>query len=107
SASAFILVDREGIVEYVNPSFTFITQYSADEVRGHPLAELTALENLSELLFDTSSTLAQHNSWQGEFHSRRKNLEPYWGQLSISKVFAESGELTHYIDRRASCRERV
>lgn len=97
SASAFILVDREGIVEYVNPSFTSITQYSADEVRGHPLAELTALENLSELLFDTSSTLAQHNSWQGEFHSRRKNLEPYWGQLSISKVFAESGELTHYI----------
>ncbi len=97
SASAFILVDREGIVEYVNPSFTSITQYSADEVRGHPLAELTALENLSELLFDTSSTLAQHNSWQGEFHSRRKNLEPYWGQLSISKVFAENGELTHYI----------
>ncbi|MHB0765518.1 sensor domain-containing protein [Stutzerimonas sp. NM35] len=97
SASAFILVDREGIVDYVNPSFTSITQYSADEVRGRPLAELTALENLSEMLFDTSSSLAQHNSWQGEFHSRRKNLEPYWGQLSISKVFAESGELTHYI----------
>ena len=97
SASAFILVDRDGIVEYVNPSFTSITQFSADEVRGRPLAELTALENLGELLFDTSSTLAQHNSWQGEFHSRRKNMEPYWGQLSISKVFAENGELTHYI----------
>ena len=97
SASAFILVDREGIVEYVNPSFTSITQYSADEVRGRPLAELTALANLSELLLDTSSSLAQHNSWQGEFHSRRKNMEPYWGQLSISKVFAENGELTHYI----------
>ncbi|MFI8741413.1 sensor domain-containing protein [Stutzerimonas zhaodongensis] len=97
SASAFILVDRDGIVEYVNPSFTSITQFSADEVRGRRLAELTALENLSELLFDTSSALSQSNSWQGEFRSRRKNLEPYWGQLSISKVFGESGELTHYI----------
>jgi len=97
SASAFILVDRDGIVEYVNPSFTSITQFSADEVRGRRLADLTALENLSELLFDTSSALSQSNSWQGEFRSRRKNLEPYWGQLSISKVFGESGELTHYI----------
>lgn len=97
SASAFILVDREGIVEYVNPSFTAITQFSADEVRGRRLSDLTALENLSELLFDTTSTLAKSNSWQGEFRSRRKNLEPYWGQLSISKVFGENGELTHYI----------
>jgi len=97
SASAFILVDRDGIVEYVNPSFTSITQFSADEVRGRRIADLTALENLSELLFDTSSALSQSNSWQGEFRSRRKNLEPYWGQLSISKVYGEHNELTHYI----------
>jgi GGDEF domain-containing protein len=37
------------------------------------------------------------NSWQGEFKSRRKNLEPYWGQLSISKVYGDNRELTHYI----------
>ena len=97
SASAFLLVDRDGLVEYVNPSFTAITQYSADEVHGRRLSDLPALENLSELLFDTGSGLAACNSWQGEFRSRRKNLEPYWGQLSISKVFGEDGELTHYI----------
>jgi len=97
SASAFILVDRDGRVEYVNPSFTGITQFSADEVCGRRLTELSAMENLSELLFDTSSTLSHGNSWQGEFRSRRKNLEPYWGQLSISKVLGEDGELTHYI----------
>lgn len=97
SASAFILVDKNGIVDYVNPSFTAITQFSAEEVRGKRLTELTTLENLSELLFDTTSVLSQSNSWQGEFRSRRKNQEPYWGQLSISKVFGEGGDLTHYI----------
>ncbi|AGA85052.1 EAL domain-containing protein [Stutzerimonas stutzeri] len=97
SASAFILVDRDGRVEYVNPAFTSISQFSAAEVRGHRLTDLKALENLSELLFDTSSVLAHSNSWQGEFRSRRKNLEPYWGQLSISKVFNDEGVLTHYI----------
>ncbi|TBV00979.1 sensor domain-containing phosphodiesterase [Phytopseudomonas dryadis] len=97
SASAFILLNRDGQVEYVNPSFTAITQYSADEVQGRQLSELPALENLSELLFDADSGLADHNSWQGEFKSRRKNLEPYWSQFSISKVHADDGTLTHYI----------
>lgn len=97
SASAFLLVNRDGVVEYVNPSFTAITQYSTDEVQGHRLSELPALENLSELLFDSPSSLDMGNSWQGEFKSRRKNLEPYWGQLSISKVYGDNRELTHYI----------
>ncbi|MDA7084901.1 EAL domain-containing protein [Pseudomonas sp. SA3-5] len=97
SASAFILVDRDGLVEYVNPSFTAITLYSSDEVQGRRLSELPALENLGELLFDAPTSLSEHNSWQGEFKSRRKNLAPYWGQLSISKVHADDGTLTHYI----------
>jgi len=97
SASAFILLDRDGLVEYVNPSFTAITLYSAGEVQGRRLSEIPALENLSELLFDTGPNLAEHNSWQGEFKSRRKNLEPYWGQLSLSKVHADDGRLTHFI----------
>lgn len=97
SANAFLLVNCEGVVEYVNPSFTAITQYSTEEVHGYRLSELPALENLSELLFDAPSSLAKSNSWQGEFKSRRKNLEPYWGQLSISKVYGDNRELTHYI----------
>ena len=97
SASAFLLVDRDGRVEYVNPSFTAITLYSSDEVCGHRLSELPAMANLSDLLFDAQSSLAEHSSWQGEFRSRRKNQEPYWGHLSISKVYGDDGELTHYI----------
>ena len=97
SASAFLLVNRDGVIEYVNPSFTAITQYSTEEVQGQRLSALPALENLSELLFDSPSSLAMGNSWQGEFKSRRKNLEPYWGQLSISKVYGDNRELTHYI----------
>lgn len=97
SASAFLLVNCEGVVEYVNPSFTAITQYSTEEVQGHHLGELPALENLSQLLFASPSSLEIGNSWQGEFKSRRKNLEPYWGQLSISKVYGDHRELTHYI----------
>src|SRR5690606_6150524 len=97
SASAFLLFDRDGLVQYVNPSFTAITQYGAEEVQGRRISQLPALENLGDLLFDAQRGLAERSSWQGELRSRRKNLEPYWGQLSISKVYNDEGELTHYI----------
>ncbi|NAS96722.1 diguanylate cyclase [Pseudomonas syringae pv. actinidifoliorum] len=97
SANAFLLVNCNGVVEYVNPSFTAITQYSSEEVSGNKLSELPALENLNQLLLEANSSLTNSNSWQGEFKSRRKNLEPYWGQLSISKVYGDNRELTHYI----------
>ena len=97
SASAFILLDRDGLVEYVNPSFTAITLYSAEEVQGRRLSDIPALENLSDILFDARTGLAEQNSWQGEFKNRRKNLEPYWGHLSLSKVHNDQGLLTHYI----------
>ena len=97
SASAFILLNRNGEVEYVNSSFTAITQYDADEVKGRRLSELPALKNLSGLFDTARASLAENHSWQGEFQSLRKNREPYWAQLSISKVHADDGSLTHYI----------
>jgi diguanylate cyclase (GGDEF)-like protein/PAS domain S-box-containing protein len=97
SSSAYLLVDREGVVQYVNPSFTQITQYQADEVQGQRLSDLASLADLGELLLDTSSELTQGPSWHREFRSRRKDLEPYWAQLSISKVHDDQGQLTHYI----------
>ncbi len=37
SANAFLLVNCDGVVEYVNPSFTAITQYTTEEVHGQRL----------------------------------------------------------------------
>nr|WP_298142601.1 EAL domain-containing protein [uncultured Pseudomonas sp.] len=97
SASAFILIDRNGLIEYVNSSFTAITQYTAEEVRGQRLSSLPALENLAGQLDAAQISLERNSRWQGEFQSLRKNREPYWAQLSISKVHADDGSLTHYI----------
>jgi len=97
TTSAFLLIDRAGRIEYANPSFTRITQVSPDEVQGKLLSELPALENLGIILRDAMGALACDSSWQGEFCSKRKDLTPYWGHLSVSKIFDEAQQLTHYI----------
>lgn len=97
SNTAFLLLDHEGLVEYVNPTFTAISLYGEDEVRGLSLTALPALANLPEQLFAADSTLTHSNHWQGEFKTRRKNLDPYWAQLTLCKVYDEHANLSHYL----------
>ena len=97
TASACLLVDRNGRIEYANPSFTTITQFQASEVEGHQLADLPALAALYALLQPAMDTLTDNNNWQGEFQSQRKDLSPYWGHLSVSKIVDDAHRLTHYI----------
>lgn len=111
SASAFLLLDHNGLVEYVNPSFTAISLYGIDEVRGRGIADLPALANLSEQLFAPGSSLTHSNHWQGEFKARRKNLDPYWALLSIAKVYDQHQVFSHYLgtltDISAQKREQI
>jgi len=94
----FILVaNRHGIIEYVNPAFTHITGYAAEEVLGK------SPSILSSRLYDQSfyqtmwSCILDGQVWRGEVIDRRKNGELYHAQMSISPVSCEMGEITHFI----------
>jgi PAS domain S-box-containing protein len=97
SADALILLDRAGAVAYVNPSFSALTHYPSEALLGRRIGDLETFANLGEQLLAPDSALNRDNHWQGEFKSRRKNLEPYWGRLSLSKIHADDGSLTHYL----------
>jgi PAS domain-containing protein len=71
-----LLVNCDGVVEYVNPSFTAITQYSTEEVQGQRLSELPALENLSELLFDAPSAWPRATAGRASSRAGAKTSNP-------------------------------
>ncbi|MCJ8170333.1 sensor domain-containing phosphodiesterase [Atopomonas sediminilitoris] len=97
SASAVILVDRLGQIEYTNASFTHVTQYESGEIIGRALNQLEFLAPLAALLRQPHQTFGSEHRWTGELKSYRKDLAPYWAQLSLSRVLSEHGELTHYL----------
>lgn len=97
ASSACLLLDRDGRIKYVNPSFTAITQYTSEEALGRNIAKLPVLEDIDGILRDTRTALAHNSSWQGEFRGRRKNLIPYWGHLSVSKVLDSNRRLSNYV----------
>lgn len=100
SPASIMITDRTGAIEYVNPKFTSLTGYTADEVRGkNPRllkseSEATPTADEYQQLWQT---IQQGREWRGQFHNRKKNGELFWETASISPVADASGQITHFI----------
>ena len=97
SSTPIMITDLKANIVYVNPMFTEITGYSAEEVIGkRPSILKSGLTPLS-VYQDLWNTLNQGNIWRGEVVNKRKNGELYWDETHIAPVRNSLGEITHYV----------
>ncbi|ACF13157.1 multi-sensor hybrid histidine kinase [Chloroherpeton thalassium ATCC 35110] len=96
SPSCVLITDLNGNIEYVNPFFTKLTGYSAEEVLGKNPKILKSGE-MNETVYDTLwKTITAGGIWNGELHNQKKNGELFWEEVSICPLFDEEGYITHY-----------
>jgi diguanylate cyclase (GGDEF)-like protein/PAS domain S-box-containing protein len=108
-----IVMDADKFMLFINPAFSAITGYSANDLIGkslhllHPGLMDDALHN------ETWRSIDETGRWQGEMIGRRKNEESYDEHLSISTMKNERGEVSYYIcvfsdiSERKAAEERV
>ena len=97
SPSVVMITDRQGVIEYVNPKFTEVTGYTADEVIGQNPNILKSGEKDAEEYAALWKTLERGEEWRGEFHNRKKNGTLFWETASISAIRDGDGAVTHYL----------
>jgi len=97
SPATVVITDVEGSIEYANPKFTQLTGYSLEEALGQNPRILKSGLTPVEVYAELWSTIRSGGQWRGEFCNRKKNGELYWENASISPVFNERGEITHFI----------
>jgi PAS domain S-box-containing protein len=97
SASTVVITDTTPRIEYVNPTFTRITGYTLDEVRGKNPRILKSGRHAREFYQNLWETLLRGEVWRGEFINRRKNGELYYEASRIAPVLDAAGNITHYI----------
>ncbi len=95
--SIVVLINQEGIIEYVNPSFMDATGYTRDEALGQPLDILNPRNISPEDLRKIWEQLRDGQDWKGEFHNTRKNGDLYWEKALISSVLGLDGEIRHFL----------
>lgn len=94
---AVIITDAEGRIEYVNPRFTELTGYTADEVRGKTPRILKSGSMDPAVYQELWNTLLSGRTWRGELHNRKKNGELFWEQAIITPIRDELGRITHFV----------
>ena len=92
-----IITDLEGNIEYVNPEFTNVTGYTAEEVMGKNPRILSSGETPSQQYARMWNALEEGRSWSGEIYNKKKNGECYWENMTISAVNDIEGKKANYL----------
>ena len=107
SPSSIMVTDPSGNIEYVNPSFTITSGYSALEVMGkNPRilkSGLTSQSTYEELW----RYLTQGKTWNGILCNMKKNKQIYWESASIAPIKNNEGETIRYVAIKDNITEKV
>lgn len=108
SADAIVITNREGLIQWANPAFTALTNYSIpDEVLGINPRDLVRSgrqdQNFYKNLWDT---ILAGNVWRGELLNRRKDGSLYNEEMTITPVRNTAGEIEHFIAIKQNITQR-
>ncbi len=93
-----MITDSEMGIEYVNPNFTRVTGYPAEEALGKDPREVLGSGAHPEAFYqELWDTLRSGKEWRGEIRNKRKSGELYWESVSISPVKSPGGEINNYV----------
>jgi PAS domain S-box-containing protein len=97
SADAMVITDRAGILVWVNPAFTRLTGYTAEQALGRNPRELLKSGVHDAAFYDQMwRMLLDGQVWRGELTNRRKDGTLYVEALTITPV-TTAGEITHFV----------
>ena len=97
AANAIVITDRAGRIEWVNPAFTRLTGYSADEARGQTPRLLKSGRHDAAFYESLWRTIVGGDVWHGEVVNRRRDGSLYTERETITPVRDASGAITHFI----------
>jgi diguanylate cyclase (GGDEF)-like protein/PAS domain S-box-containing protein len=92
-----MITDLDGRIVQVNAAFSAISGYGADEVLGQTPRLLRSGRQDRAFFADLWDGVRRLGYWQGEVWNRRRNGEIYPQWLSISTVFDDRGQPSHYV----------
>ncbi|WP_413935541.1 PAS domain S-box protein [Nitrospira sp. BLG_1] len=106
AANAVMIMDRIGRITWVNPSFTSLTGYTADDVLGRNIRSLTAEQQAQPFYQNQWQTIMRGKVWHGESTNRRKDGSLYTEEETITPVRDRKGEISHFISIRQDVTKR-
>ncbi len=92
-----LITDHTNTIVHINPAFSNITGYSAEEVIGQTPRLFKSGRHTSEFYRSLWTTLESTDQWSGEIWNRRKNGEVLPQYQTIRLIRDENGFISHNV----------
>lgn len=97
AAEAIVVTDANNRIISINPAFTEMTGYTAEEAIGQTPKMLSSGRNDPAIYQDMWRCLHERGQWKGEIWNRRKNGEIYAEWLSINTLLDSQGQVFRHV----------
>lgn len=101
-----LITDAEGLIEWVNPTFTKQSGYEAAEVLGLKTSLLRSGRHSAEFYRNLWQTILRGDTWSGEVCNRRKDGTFYDEHMTVAPVRDADGIIRHFVAIKIDITER-
>ena len=107
AAEAIVITDKEGRIEYVNPSFARITGYLREEAVGQNMRILKSGKQDEMFYRNMWGTISRGEVWRGRFINRKKDGTLYDEESVISPVRNASGKIINFVSGKRDITQEI
>lgn len=95
--SVVIIVDPQGVIEYVNPKYTQVSGFQAVDVVGtlSPLFDTNRDKN--NVNKEIILAIEQGESWEGEISSKAKSSQDYWADTTVTPILDDNKQVSQIV----------
>ncbi len=94
---AIFVTNSQREINMVNPAFSTLTGYSADEVQGMKLEDLCSNAYGININDEAMKDVRDSGKWKGEVWMKRKHGDPFPMWLSLTQITGAGGTVVRYV----------
>jgi PAS domain S-box-containing protein len=106
TADGVMITERDGSITWVNPAFSRITGFSAEEATGRKPSILRSGKHDDLLYGELWKTILGGQVWDGELTNMRKDGQLYLEAQTITPVRNTRGEISHFVSVKRDVSQR-
>jgi PAS domain S-box-containing protein len=97
AGESIVITDRDGVIQYVNPSFTLLTGFQEADVLGSKPSLWRSTRHSDEFYADLWHCISSGRVWQGEVTNQKRDQSTYEARLTIAPIFDEAHHIQGYV----------
>lgn len=107
SVNLLFITDRNGTIEYANPTFEQVTGFTREDIIGQTPRVLSSGEATNALYQELWNTILSGRTWRSTIKNRKKNGTYYWANSVITPIRDDKGAITHFLAVQEDVTEKM